>query len=38
MKNPIQYMTKLDRYIKLGVPAGGRTFDKGNTPKSEKAA
>jgi hypothetical protein len=33
LKNPIQYMTKLDRYIKLSVPAGGRTFDKGNTPR-----
>jgi hypothetical protein len=32
LKNPIQYMTKLDRYIKLTVPAGGRTFDKGNMP------
>jgi hypothetical protein len=33
LRNAVQYMTRIDRYMKLRVPAGGRTFDKGNMPK-----
>jgi hypothetical protein len=34
MRSALLYMTKLDRYLKLSVPSGGRTFDRGNMPKT----
>ncbi len=32
LKTAVEYLTRLDRYMKLALPSKGQTLDKGNMP------